>query len=66
MRFDTYPRDGHDDGAEGGEVFGVGQRRGPGPGHVDGVAQPRARAALRGRARAREEIAVVVPVQADI
>lgn len=64
--YETNLSDGHDDAAEGGQVLGVGQRRVSGPGDVDGVAQAGARAALRRGAGAREEVAVVVPVQADV
>lgn len=59
---------GHDDGPEGGEVLRVAERRvgAAAPRHVDIEPEPGARAALGGGAGAREEVPVVVPVDAHV
>lgn len=63
-----YLSDRHNDRSESGEIFGVAERRiGSGrPGDVDVEAETRAGTALGDRARAREEVPVVVAVDADV
>lgn len=60
--------DRHHDGPERGQVLGVAERRrhAARPRDVHVEAQPGARPALRGAAGAREEVAVVVPVDREV